>query len=99
MQARQDAEIKKLWTMVYDTFERRPGNSLHRIFGKRSASNLVQTRLMNSIKSLKKEPPNTTLIASIRADVMLLQTIDYLSGADEEKIQKQIDIISATGEK
>ncbi len=91
--------IEKLWMMVYDTFERRPGNSLRRMFGMRGASNAVQTRLMKSIAKLKEEPPNDTLISSIRADVMVLQTLNYLSATDEEKIQKQIDFISVKGEK
>jgi hypothetical protein len=94
-----DVEIERLWKMAYDTFEKRPTAFLRLAFGMKGGGDSVQHRLMANIARLKTEPPNAAIIESIRGDLMVAQTVGYLSETDAEKFQKQLDKINLKGEK
>lgn len=89
----------KLYGLVYDTFERRPGDAARTIFGAKSMANEMQFDMMRKISELKKAQTHDAgeaLMDALSSDALLAESVGYMTHETSKKFQ---DIIANAGRK
>lgn len=84
----------QLYELIYDTFERRPGDAARTIFAAKSIANEMQYDMMRKVAELKSATDlkvGTTLLDAISSDALLAESMGYMTRETNDKIQ---DIIS-----
>lgn len=84
----------ELYRLLYDTFERRPGDAARTIFAAKSIANEMQYDMMRKVAELKATSDRTAagaLLDAISSDALLAESMGYMTRETNDRIQ---DIIS-----